>query len=106
LPAIIEAIKKGQMQFIGGGSHKLVTCNVKNVAEALILAEQSGKGGQAYFITDGEQLVFKDFITGYVATQGVVVPDKSVSISVVKIMASIMEFDNHRNDSQRLSSKN
>jgi nucleoside-diphosphate-sugar epimerase len=62
LPEIIEAIKKGQMQFIGGGSHKLVTCNVKNVAEALILAEQSGKGGQAYFITDGEQLVLKTLL--------------------------------------------
>jgi nucleoside-diphosphate-sugar epimerase len=92
LPAIIEAIKKGQMQFIGGGLHKIVTCNVKNVCEALVLAEQSSSGGSSYFITDGEQLVFKDFIQKYVGTQGIDVPDKSVSIRVAKIMATIMEF--------------
>lgn len=92
LPAIIEAIKKGQMQFIGGGLHKIVTGNVKNVCEALLLAEHRGTGGESYFITDGEHVVFKDFIQRYVGTQGIAVPDKSVSIATAKFMAGIMEF--------------
>lgn len=92
LPAIIEAVKKGQMQFIGGGLHKFVTCNVKNVCEALVLAEQSNFGGKPYFITDGEALIFKDFIKSYVGTQGVLVPDKSVSVGVAKTLAGVMEF--------------
>lgn len=92
LPAIIEAIKKGQMQFIGGGLHKIVTCNVKNVCEALLLAEQGGSGGEFYFITDGEQVVFKDFIKRYLGTQGITVPDKSVSIGTARFIAGIMEF--------------
>ena len=92
LPAIIDAIKKGQMQFIGGGLHEIVTCNVKNVCEALLLAEQGNSGGKAYFITDGEHVVFKDFIKKYVATQGIDVPDKSVSIGAAKFIAAIMEF--------------
>ena len=92
LPAIIEAIKKGQMQFIGGGQHEIVTCNVHNVCQALLLAAESKSGGKPYFITDGEHLVFKDFIKRYVGTQGIAVPDKSISIRMAKIIASMMEF--------------
>jgi nucleoside-diphosphate-sugar epimerase len=92
LPAIIKAIKKGQMQFIGGGLHKIVTCNVTNVCEALLLAEQSRSGGKPYFVNDGEPVVFKDFIQQYVGTQGIDVPDKSVSIRAAKMIAAIMEF--------------
>jgi len=92
LPAIIDAVKKGNMQFIGGGNHKFVTSHVNNVCQALIVADQSDKNGEAFFITDGEELVFKEFITAYVATQGVTVPDKSVSIGVAKTIATIMEF--------------
>jgi hypothetical protein len=37
-------------------------------------------------------VVFKDFIKSYVGTQGVDVPDKSVSIRVAKIIAAVMAF--------------
>jgi nucleoside-diphosphate-sugar epimerase len=92
LPAILDAIKKGQMQLIGGGKHRLVTCNVSNVSHALILADQTTQTGKAYFITDGETPVFKDFIGKYVATQGVNLPDKPVSLGMAKFIASMMEF--------------
>ncbi|MDX2279787.1 MAG: NAD-dependent epimerase/dehydratase family protein [Saprospiraceae bacterium] len=92
LPAIMNAVRKGKMQFIDGGKHRFVTCHVTNVCHALILADQSEQGGKAYFLTDGETPVFKDFIKEYVATQGVTVPDKHVSLRMAKIVASIMEF--------------
>ncbi|WKL49667.1 NAD-dependent epimerase/dehydratase family protein [Flavobacterium pectinovorum] len=93
LAGIIDAVKKGNMQFIDGGRHRFVTCHVLNVCHALILADQSQhSGGQAYFLTDGETPVFKDFIKKYVATQGITVPDKEVSLAMAKRVASIMEF--------------
>lgn len=92
LPSIIEVIQKGKMQFIGNGLHKIVTCHVKNVCEALMLANDTDQGGGTYFITDGEPVIFKDFITQYVGTQGVVVPDKMVSLKAAKTIASIMEL--------------
>jgi nucleoside-diphosphate-sugar epimerase len=93
LAGIIDAVKKGNMQLINGGKHRFVTCHVINVCHALILAEQSERsGGKAYFITDGEIPVFKDFITKYVGTQGVQVPDKAVSLVMAKTIASVMEF--------------
>lgn len=93
LAGIIDAVEKGTMQLIGGGKHRFVTCHVINVCHALILSEQSEKSsGKAYFITDGETPVLKDFITRYVGTQGITVPDKSVSLAMAKTVASIMEF--------------
>jgi nucleoside-diphosphate-sugar epimerase len=93
LAGIIDAVKKGNMQFIDGGNHRFVTCHVLNVCHALILADHSEQsGGKAYFLTDGETPVFKNFIKMYVATQGVTVPDKEVSLAMAKRVASIMEF--------------
>ncbi|SHL73645.1 NAD-dependent epimerase/dehydratase family protein [Flavobacterium saccharophilum] len=93
LAGIIDAVKKGNMQFIDGGRHRFVTCHVLNVCHALILADQSQhSGGKAYFLTDGETPVFKDFIKKYVATQGITVPDKEVSLAMAKRVASTMEF--------------
>jgi len=93
LAGVIETVKKGRMQFINGGKHRLVTCHVINVCHALILADRSiGTGGKAYFINDSEISVFKEFIKKYVGTQGVIVPDKEVSLKVAKRIALIMEF--------------
>jgi nucleoside-diphosphate-sugar epimerase len=58
----------------------------------LILAHKRELNGKAYFLTDGEQPVFKDFIKKYVATQGVTLPDKAISLAMAKRVASIMEF--------------
>lgn len=92
LPAIIDAVKKGQMLFINGGKHRFVTCHVTNVCHALILAANTEQNGKAYFLTDGEAPVFKDFIKSYVATQGVSIPDKAVSLAIAKKVASVMEL--------------
>lgn len=92
LAGVIEAVRKGNMQFIDGGKHRFVTCHVINVCHALILADKSEHSGKAYFLTDGEQSVFKDFIRKYVGTQGVTVPDKAVSLAMAKRVASVMEF--------------
>ncbi len=92
LVGVIDAVKKGRMQFIDGGKHRFVTCHVLNVCHALILADKAEQSGKAYFITDGETPVFKDFIKKYVGTQGVAVPDKAVSLAMAKRVASVMEF--------------
>lgn len=92
LAGIIEAAKKGQMRFIDGGNHRFVTCHVLNVCHALILADQTDQNGKPYFITDGETPVFSEFIKKYVATQGVTIPDKTVSLRMARTLAAVMEF--------------
>ena len=36
------------------------TSHVDNVVEGLILAAERGRGGEAYFVTDGEDTTLKD----------------------------------------------
>jgi nucleoside-diphosphate-sugar epimerase len=41
------------------------------VVHGLLLAEARGRGGEAYFVTDGAPVDFADFLGRLVATQGV-----------------------------------
>jgi nucleoside-diphosphate-sugar epimerase len=71
LPQIIETIESGAFRWFDGGLYKISTCHVANVVEGMLLAAQNGKGGEVYFLTDGDPVEFKSFITRLVATQGV-----------------------------------
>src|ERR671924_580433 len=75
LPGLMEAVENGRFSWIGGGRHLTDTTHVDNVVEGLMLAAERGRAGEAYFVTDGEPVVFRDFITELLATQGVEAPD-------------------------------
>ncbi|GAB3958744.1 NAD-dependent epimerase/dehydratase family protein [Spirosoma harenae] len=92
LPQIVEAAQKGQLAFIGGGKHLFVTSHVRNVCHALILAAESAIGGEVFFVTDGEKLQFKQFLTAMLATQGIKAPDRSVPLVVARAMAQVMAW--------------
>jgi nucleoside-diphosphate-sugar epimerase len=91
VPALKDAVDKGRFSWIGGGGHKTSTTHVANVVEGLVLAATRGKPGNAYFVTDGDPVVFRDFITELMATAGVEMPDRSVPVAVAKPLAGISE---------------
>jgi nucleoside-diphosphate-sugar epimerase len=91
LPGILDAMESGRFMWIGGGRHLTSTTHVDNVVEGLALAARKGKPGGVYFVTDGEPVVFRDFVTDLVATQGVDPPDKSVPAGVAGAMAATCE---------------
>jgi nucleoside-diphosphate-sugar epimerase len=70
LPGLLEAVRSGQFVWIGGGSHRTSTTHVDNVIEGLLVGAREGRPGEAYFVTDGEPLVFRDFVTRLLATAG------------------------------------
>jgi nucleoside-diphosphate-sugar epimerase len=78
LPALTHAVRKGRFAWVEGGRHRTSTTHVDNVVEGLLLGAQKGAPGEAYFVTDGEPQVFRDFITSLLATQGVEVPERSL----------------------------
>ena len=78
LPKLLEAAKAGQFRWIGGGHHLTSTCHVSNVCEGLILAAERGKGGAIYFVTDGEPIEFRAFLTAMARTQGGDLGDKTL----------------------------
>jgi nucleoside-diphosphate-sugar epimerase len=91
LPPLVEAVRSGRFAWIGGGTHLTDKTHVDNVVEGLVLAAERGAPGEAYFVTDGEPVVFREFITELLATQGVEIPARNVPPVVARVLAGAGE---------------
>lgn len=91
LPGIAAAVESGRWAWIGGGRHLTATTHVDNVVEGLVLAAERGRPGAAYFVTDGEPAVFRDFVTDLLATQGIEAPEREAPKPVVRALAAAGE---------------
>lgn len=91
LPGLAEAIEKGRFSWIGGGRHLTSTTHVDNAVHGLVLGAERGRPGEAYFVTDGEPVVFREFVTDLLATRGIEPPDKNVPPGVVRALAAVCE---------------
>jgi nucleoside-diphosphate-sugar epimerase len=91
LPALVEMVRSGRFRWVGGGRHLTATTHVDNTVEGLWLAARRGSGGGVYFVTDGEPVVFRDFLTAMLGTQGIEIPDKSVPPGVARAAAAAAE---------------
>ena len=87
LPGLLDAVRSGQFAWIGGGRHKTSTTHVDNVAEGLLLGAREGRHGEAYFVTDGDPLEFRDFVTRLLATAGAEPGDSEVPTFAAAIVA-------------------
>ena len=91
LPQIVEMVRSGRFRWVGGGRHLTATTHIDNTVEGLWLAATRGPAGGVCFVTDGEPVVFRDFLTAMVGTQGVEIPDKSVPPAVASAAARVRE---------------
>jgi nucleoside-diphosphate-sugar epimerase len=91
LPAIVALVRSGRFRWIGGGRHLTDTTHVDNTVEGLWLGATKAPAGGIYFVTDGEPVVFRDFLERMLATQDVGVPDKSVPAGVATAAAAAAE---------------
>ena len=88
LPGILELVDKGRFAWIGGGQQLTDTTHVDNVVEGLLLAAEKGRAGEAYFVTDGDRVVFREFVSKLIETQGVEPPTRTVPGSVAAALAA------------------
>jgi nucleoside-diphosphate-sugar epimerase len=91
LPSLVKTMRAGRFAWIGGGRHLTSTTHVDNVAHGLVLGAEKGQPGGVYFVTDGEPVVFRDFITELVSTQGVEVPDRNMPTPLAGLAAAASE---------------
>jgi nucleoside-diphosphate-sugar epimerase len=91
LPAIVDMVRSGRFRWIGGGRHLTDTTHVDNTVEGLWLGATRAPAGGVYFVTDGEPVVFRDFLEAMLATKNVDVPDKSVPPAVATVAAAAAE---------------
>jgi nucleoside-diphosphate-sugar epimerase len=91
LPILTEMVKKGRFSWIGGGRHLTSTTHQDNTVEGLVLAATRGEPGNAYFVTDGDPVEFRDFMTRLLATAGVEAPTRSVPMALARPLAALFE---------------
>jgi nucleoside-diphosphate-sugar epimerase len=91
LPALADAVRAKRFAWIGGGRHSTSTTHIDNAVHGLLLAAERGAPGGVYFVTDGEPVVFRDFITRLLATQGLEAPARSVPMAVARAVAATSE---------------
>ncbi len=67
---MVATVEAGHFAWVGGGRNVTDTTHVDNVVEGLILAAEKGRPGEAYFVTDGEPVVFREFVTALLRDAG------------------------------------
>jgi nucleoside-diphosphate-sugar epimerase len=91
VPALAAAIEKKRFSWIGGGGHLTSTTHVDNTVEGLMLGATRGRPGGVYFVTDGEPVVFRDFITDLLRANGVEPPDRNTPAPIARLAAGASE---------------
>lgn len=91
LPRMVEMVRSGRFAWVGGGRHRTSITHVDNVVEGLVLAAERATPGRAYFVTDGEAVVFREFVTELLATQGVEAPRRSMPAGLARALAAAGE---------------
>ncbi len=91
LPEMVATVEAGRFAWVGGGTNVTETTHVDNVVEGLLLAAERGRPGEAYFVTDGEPVVFREFVTALLRTQGVEPPDRSLPAWTAAPLARVCE---------------
>lgn len=91
LPVLADMVKKKRFMWMDNGEKDTSTTHIANLVHAVELALSKGRGGEAYFVTDGENTTFRSFLTRYLATQGITPPAKSIPGFVARALAFVVE---------------
>jgi nucleoside-diphosphate-sugar epimerase len=91
VPAIREMVDKGAFVWLDGGRAVTSTTHVDNLVHAVELALEKGRGGEVYFVTDGETTDFRRFLVPLLAAHGVVLPERSLPSLLVRPAAALLE---------------
>lgn len=91
LPELVTMARKGQYVWLDRGRHLVSPTHISNLVHGIELALDHGGPGEIYFITDGEHVSMKDFLTRYAATAGVSLPDRSIPGWAARAVAPFLE---------------
>ncbi len=91
LPEIVRAARRSQWVWFDHGRYPYATCHVENVCEGIAVAAERGRGGEAYFLTDGPPVEFHHFMGDLIRTQGVDPGERSVPWGAGKALATGLE---------------
>jgi nucleoside-diphosphate-sugar epimerase len=91
LPRMVEMVRSGRFAWIDGGRHLTATTHVENTVEGLVRGAEQGRPGNVYFVTDAETVVFREFVSALLASQGVAAPTRSIPGRLASTLATAGE---------------
>lgn len=91
LPVVKAMADAGKFMWIDEGRAMTSTTHIDNLVVAIELALTKGRPGEAYFVVDGPPARFREFLTRYLATVGVALPEKSLPGALVRFIANVTE---------------
>lgn len=91
VPEILSMVERGAFVWLDGGRACTSTTHVTNLVHGALLALSRGRGGHAYFVTDGEVSDFRSFLTRLLAAHGVSLPDRSLPAWLARPAAALVE---------------
>ncbi|AUT01990.1 NAD-dependent epimerase [Nostoc sp. CENA543] len=83
LPQLVKAVKTRQFVWIDQGNYPYMTTHVANVCHGAILAAERSPGGQSYFLSDGDVVQFRIWLTTLLQIAGV----KPTNLSIPRWLA-------------------
>jgi nucleoside-diphosphate-sugar epimerase len=92
LPMMANAVKAGRFVWFGDGRQLTSTCHVDNACQGLILAAERGRAGQIYFVTDGEPVELRSFVTALLRTRGIEPGDRKMPRRLAWWLATVGEW--------------
>ena len=91
VPEVKAMAERGAFLWVDGGHARTSTTYIGNLVHATELALRQGRGGEAYFITDGVETDFRSFVTRLLAAEGVTLPSRSLPSAVLLPVAGLLE---------------
>jgi len=91
LPTLIKMIKQNKFLWIGNGKYQTSTTHIDNLVHAVKLALDNGIGGEAYFIANDNTVSLREFLSSYLKTQGIEIPNRSMPKSIARFLAFMTE---------------
>ncbi len=88
---IMERVRSGQWAWIGGGHQILSTVHIDNLSTATIAAIKKGKGGEAYFITDGDRRSMRTTLSAIFKAHGLNPGKREIPLSIASFLANTFD---------------
>jgi len=92
VPIVGRMARLGMFRWIAGGHFPASTSHVTNLAAGMLLAAEKGVGGSAYFLTDGDPVDFRWFLTELMAANGVELPSGTLGYGTARAIASVSDW--------------
>lgn len=90
-PEITAMVEKGAFMWVDGGRARTSTTHIDNLVHGAKLVLERGRGGEAYFVTDGEVRSFREFLPALMSAYEVELGDKSMPSAIVRPIARLVE---------------